>query len=278
MKYLALPAFNNLKNLKRFSGVYQLLSCGHVDLADTFQYEFDLTDGANILTVFSAKNTSECHDFASGAFVHVELVRDHNNVWKTLNMKVVSSRLALHSVGIKMDVKKLQTLQDMTFDELLNEVQSPVFQQIISLANEEYKDKFQVAFKDEHWISISAWRYLCNILAVEFESEDERNSAVIVGLFYAVFIDYIGPHRRVDLLSSKDTLYQSYVEQVFSFLKKYLPKLVGDFETLVIKTSPLVKAPGLLLNDKHLAAIQIVCAQSVQALGHDHYDDLMHAA
>ena len=266
MKYfsnqLPIATFQKYSCIK---GVYRILDAVHYDLLEGFFYELTFTDGQSKIKMCTACESIERLDFSVGAFAYIEAVRLANGRWKIRECRLVTSEVALKSLGFKFDSNRYISARRQSTSELLNEVNSEQLGKLISVAQDRLMTQVEEGVLFDSWLKFSINRFLSNI---------ERDYAIVFGLVYSLFINCVGPSKRFDMRVKQEVTFLELGEEVESFLDRHTPALSPVFKEIIFKTDPLVSVMGDLNELEYIKAIQVVASQEVQCFGRKLLDNL----
>jgi hypothetical protein len=275
MKYysnqLPIATFQKYSCIK---GVYRILDAVHYDLLNGFFYELTFTDGQRKIKMCTSCESIERLDFSVGAFAFIEAVRGANGCWKIRECRLVTSQVALKSLGFSFDREHYIVAMKQSIGDLLNEVNSEQLAELISVAQDRLLRRVKEGVIFDTWLKFSIKRFLCNIVCIEFASQNERDYAIIFGLVYSLFINCVGPTKRFDMRVKQDVTFLELGEEVESFLDRHIPELSPIFKEVIFKTDPLVSVMGDLNELDYIKAIQVVASQDVQCFGRKLLDNL----
>ncbi|MDO6710350.1 hypothetical protein Q4567_06445 [Aliiglaciecola sp. 2_MG-2023] len=275
MKYysnqLPISAFKKYSCIK---GVYRILDAVHYDLLEGFFYELTFTDGQSKIKMCTACECIERLDFSVGAFVFIEAVRRANGSWKIRECRLVTSEVALKSLGFIFDSNRYISARIQCTNELLNEVNSKQLGELISVAQGRLMMRVEQGILFDTWLKFSINRFLSNIVCIDFSSQTERDYAIIFGLVYSLFINCVGPSKRFDMREKQDVTFLELGQEVESFLDRHIPELSPVFKEVIFNTDPLVSVMGDLNELEYIKAIQVVAGQEVQCFGRKLLDNL----
>ncbi|MBU2877069.1 hypothetical protein [Aliiglaciecola lipolytica] len=259
-----------IKTFQKYScikGVYRILDAVHYDLLSGFFYELTLNDGQSKIKMCTACESIERLDFSVGAFAFIEAVRGAGGHWKIRECRLVTSEVALKSLGFVFDSQRYTRARMQNSSELLTEVSSEQLTELILVAKNRLLARVEQGVLFDAWLKSSLKRFLSNIVCIDFRSQIERDYAIVFGLVYSLFINCVGPSKRFDMRIKEDLTFLELGEEVELFLDRHLPDLSSVFKEVIYKTDPLCSVIGDLKEVEYIKAIQVVACQEVQCFG-----------
>lgn len=262
-------ALRDINKYKRFKGIYRIVGEHISDLDFDFYVNVMVCDGKSSMWMIIPNDRLKHCDFKVGAFVHIDCVNLHGSGWRVYTCALVASNLALESQGFKFNKSKFKIAENRTMPDLLLEVNSIDIAELIKVLEAKMFAQVKAGITFDDWLKSSVNRYLYNVVAVEFESDIERDYAITIGLIYAVFVECVGPTKRFDMTVKQDVTFLNLCQQMTECLAKVSNDLSEAFNTIILKTDPLTVTGSKLSNKRYISAIQIITCQAVECYGRD---------
>jgi hypothetical protein len=278
MMYYSQPlALKDINQFNKFHGVYRVIDAHFTDLLEGFFFQLTLCDGKSQVKMSTGGSQIDANDFLVGAFVYIQAVKPLNKGWRITDCKLASSKLALESRGFKFNQHRYEIAQGQTINELLNEVSSSELSMLISITEDKMLERIKLGVRFDKWLEWTVEMFLKNIVSVKFESEQQRDYAIIIGAIYALFIDCVGSTKRFDMTVKEDMTFILLSQEITQYFDKHFPELGEAFNTIIQKTDPLTVGGSTLSKDRVISAIQIVACQAVECYGREVQDELIAA-
>jgi hypothetical protein len=277
MKYYSQQLqLKDISRFNRFYGIYRIVDAQHYDLLEGFFYQLTLCDGKSRVKLCTAMDRIDNQDFAVGGFAFVEAIKS-NLGWRVVTTNIVSARLALENQGYIFDEKRLELAENQSIREMLEDIKSDKVRQLIKLSESGLALRIKKGITIDAWVENSVSRFLHNIVAVKFETQLEREYAIIFGSIYALFYQYVGPSKRFDMTVNQDMMFLDLVNEISSFLTRHFPELNDVFTNIICETDPLHVIGSELATTPFINAIQIASFHAVYCFGREVKDELIAA-